>query len=969
MRRPGLRGYSVFSPIGPLWGRGYPGEFDGRSAPRAEEIGFDVLTAHFEDAASDLRREVAALQRELQAAAAERDEAIAQRAATAEVLEVINASPENLAAVFDAIVERAIRLCGADFGGMWLFENDRVLPVGGRNLPAAYLDYLNRDPPPPSQILGRAARERPYIHILDLVDTDAYRNGLALTVNSVKLGGIRTFLAVPLRDSGSIAGMINLYRQEVRPFTDNQIALVRAFAAQALIAMKNARLFNETRQALERQTATSEILRVISQSPTDARPVFDAIVLAAVRSLHCEGAFVLLREGDGVETVAGTMGQGLLPELPGRVPLDPAHNFPARAILSGQTLHVPDWSVANLPEHERNIQAAFGVNCGLWLPFIREGACIGVIGVGGTRPNQFGPKDIAQAESFRDQAVIAIENARLFNETQEALQRETATSEILSVISRSPTDAQPVFDAIVLAAVRSLRCDAAFVLLREGDAYYAASFATPDGMGEVPPDRLPLDPAANFPSRAILSGEKLYLPDWSKIDVPEHERNIQAAFGINSGLYLPLMREGVCIGVLGVGGYRANSIGPKETAQAESFRDQALIAIENARLFNETQEALARETATSEILRVISQSPTDAQPVFDSICSTAVQSLRCDFAFIMLRDGDAFIHPAGATPEGPLPELPGRTPLDPEANFPSRAILSGEKLYLPDWSKIELPEHERAIRAAFNVDSALYLPLLREDACIGLLAVGGHRADSFGPKDIAQAELFRDQAMIAIENARLFNETQEALERQTATAEILKIIAASPGDPQPVFDAIVESARRLLGAHSATIVRFDGGLSYLQAMTSVDAEADAAARATFPRPAPDRNSSFGARLWADGFAEIADTETELQGGAVTQIRARSVRSLVSVLLKVGGETFGFLTVSRREPGRFSPAQVALLRAFADQAAIAIENARLFNETKEALERQTATAEVLKVISRSVFDLQAVLDALLASAVR
>ena len=348
------------------------------------------MTAHFEDAAADLRRQVAALERELQAAAAERDEALAQRAATAEVFEVINASPENLAAVFDAISEKAIRLCGADFGGIWLFENGRVLPVGGRNLPQAYLDSLTRDPPPPSQVLGRAARERPYIHILDLIDTEAYRNGLALTVNSVKLGGIRTFLAVPLRDGGSTTGMINLYRQEVRPFTDNQIALVQAFAEQALIAMKNARLFNETQEALERQTATSEILRVISQSPTDARPVFERIVLTAARSLHCDFAFVLLRDGDAYIHTAGATPQGPMTDLaPDRVPIDPSANFPSRAILAKETLYLPDWSQIELPEHERNIREAFNITSALYLPLMREGECIGVIGVGGQPAEQF----------------------------------------------------------------------------------------------------------------------------------------------------------------------------------------------------------------------------------------------------------------------------------------------------------------------------------------------------------------------------------------------------------------------------------------------------------------------------------------------------------------------------------------------------------------------------------------------------
>ena len=205
----------------------------------------------------------------------------------------------------------------------------------------------------------------------------------------------------------------------------------------------------------------------------------------------------------------------------------------------------------------------------------------------------------------------------------------------------------------------------------------------------------------------------------------------------------------------------------------------------------------------------------------------------------------------------------------------------------------------------------------------------------------------------------------EARERESATAEILRIIATSPGDPQQVFDAIVESARRLLGGYSAAMERIEGDQTHLQASTSVDPAADAAMRTTFPRPVPE----FFARALRDGFAEIVDTETELQGPSLAHARAREVRSFIMVLLKVGGENFGTLAVSRREPGRFAPLQIQLLRTFADQAVIAIENARLFNETKEALAQQTATADVLKVISRSAFGIKTVLQALVDSAVR
>jgi GAF domain-containing protein len=220
-----------------------------------------------------------------------------------------------------------------------------------------------------------------------------------------------------------------------------------------------------------------------------------------------------------------------------------------------------------------------------------------------------------------------------------------------------------------------------------------------------------------------------------------------------------MLRNGKVEGVIVLARDEPGPFSPRVIELVQTFADQAVIAIENVRLFDEVQEALQRETATSEILRVIAGSPSDTKPVFDSICFTAVRSLRCDGAFVLMRDGDVFIHSAGATPQGPMTDLaPDRVPINPDANFPSRAILAKETLYLPDWSQIDLPEHERNIHAAFGVCSALYLPLLRKGECIGVIAVVGSRPNAFGLKEIAQAESFRDQAVIAIENARLFDE-------------------------------------------------------------------------------------------------------------------------------------------------------------------------------------------------------------------
>ena len=262
---------------------------------------------------------------------------------------------------------------------------------------------------------------------------------------------------------------------------------------------------------------------------------------------------------------------------------------------------------------------------------------------------------------------------------------------------------------------------------------------------------------------------------------------------------------------------RKSGIAPKAVGPPGS---SAASQEEVARLTRERDEALARQTATSEILRVISQSPTDARPVFDSIVLTAARLLRCDLVLVLLCDGATYSHAAVASPEGLFVDQgPTNFPIDPSANFPSRAIVDKKMLHLPDWSRIDLPEHELKIRKRFGVNSALYLPLLRGGGCIGLLTLVGKRPNTFGAAEIAQAESFRDQALIAIENARLFEAEQqrtreltESLDQQTATSKVLDVISRSAFDLKAVFEAVAESSVRLCGADRAFIYRFDGDM-------------------------------------------------------------------------------------------------------------------------------------------------------------
>ncbi len=910
----------------------------------------------------------------LLAVLAERDRELAeareQQAAVAEVLQAINASSGDLAAVFDSILEKAVRFCDATGGGLWLVEGDMARVVGGSHstLPRSFLDYVFRAPLPVTDVLGRTGRGRPFIHIDDLRATRAYQERAPYVVACVELGDMRTALLAPLRENGAVVGIFTLIRNHVRPFTDKQIALAETFAAQALIVIKNARLFNETRQALERQTATAEILRVISQSLTDARPVFERIVLTAARVLKCDLAAALLRDGDTFSPAASANAQGLLTDFvpASQVPIDPNANFPSRAILGKTMLHLPDWSLIDVPPHERVIQNLLGANSAIYLPLLREDECIGVLALVGTRPNNFGPKEIAQAESFRDQALIAIENARLFRETQEALEQQKASAEVLGAISKSVADTAPVFETILDACQRLFGSEEIGIYTIGDDEMVRAAAWRGPRAEEARHDVTPL--AESVTGRVIRERRTHHIPDLAtEPNLSPTLRDRVNRHGGASLLYAPMLWEDSGLGSIVVVRWPPRPFSEREQALLQSFANQAAIAIQNARLFNETKEALERQTATSEILRAIAGSPSDAQPVFESIVGSAVKRLQCDLAFVMLSDQRVFMPVAGANPEGLLSDLgPRQVPIDWDANFPSRALLSKETYYLPDWSDVELPPHERAIHELLGLSSAIYMPLLRDGEARGLLTLARNRPSSFSASDIAQAEAFRDQAIIALENARLFNETKEALERQTATANVLKVISQSVSDAAPVFETILESCQRLFGLEAVAVYLVEGGRVKGVAQRGWDG-------GDWGRDAqPLEGSSTGraiAERRAVHYPDLLADRPDIPEDKKIPLRERGGMSVLYAPMLSEDRGVGSIVVSRTPVRPFSDKEISLVQSFADQAAIAIQNTRLFNETQEALEQQKASGDVLRAIAQSVADATPVFENILDASQR
>jgi len=901
----------------------------------------------------------------------ETKEALERQTATSEILKVIASSPSDVKPVFDAILEGATRLCDAHLGVMNLYDGEHFRTVALRGGNAKFRKWVfERGPFKLPQLIheGRA------FQVADLASGEGYRTGSSPNaVGFVDLGRARTIMMVPLLKDRQLLGNLAIYRPKVRPFSQKQIDLVATFADQAVIAIENVRLFNETKESLERQTATAEVLRVISSSPTDTQPVFDAIARSCQRLFSGETVALALVAGGQVVPKAGVDGTGAALDLE-RLPPWPLDRGSATgaSVLDNRAINLADLSMVDEEfPRMKDLALRLGYRSGLWVPLRRESGAIGSISILRRESGAFTDQEVALAQTFADQAVIAIENVRLFNETKEALERQTATAEILKVISSSPTDTQPVFEAIAQSVVRL--CDGLYTYLGLFDGkmidFVAFHNVSPQALAIIK-ERFPSAPdLRSSTGRAILERTAIHIPD-VMADTEYSFKDLARADGYRAILAIPMLREGNPIGTIAVG--RRSPFTEDQIELVKTFADQAVIAIENVRLFNETKEALERQRATAEILSVIAGSPTDTKPVFDAIAACGAQLLGAVNAAILLRR-ESQVEVVGLSESLANNDLPGRVrvlPLDREKNFPSQVILDAKILHIPDWEGSDIPEFERNVAKAYGVKACLQVPLLHKGEGIGAIVVSRVTAGAFPEEDIALLKSFADQAVIAIENVRLFNETKEALERQTATAEILKVIASSPSDVQPVFDAIARSAVRLVGGHSASVTRVSGDHLHLVALTSTDSAADELVRSHYPMPLEGRNPMLEV-LRSGRTLLVRDTETDPrfpeEGREVA--RARGFRTIVFVPMLRDGAGAGVIHLAGVQPNSLTDSHVRMLETFADQAVIAIENVRLFNETKESLERQTATAEILKVISESPTDTKPVFETITQSAAR
>ena len=953
-------------------------------------------------------------------------EALEQQRAISEVLAVISSTPTALDEVLPALLERALPLVGADAG---LISRDIAVADDVRR---SQVTFYPPDPmrgrvfegqvDPRSRLLSNAAR-RSDQPVQFWGTAEAWAEQFP-DVQDVDRPQCR--IALVLRRQGTAIGNLHATRYAPVPFTDPQIALLQTFANQAVIAIENARLFDEVQsrtreleerntaltEALERQRATSEVLEVISRSPSDLPAVLETIGRSAMQLCQAERV-TLFRVEDGQSIGAYRYNPGPdWDELVGVArPLQPGSMI-STAVLERRTVEffgTPEDLAREFPRAPGQT-GDWAHEARLAVPLLAGAEPLGAFVVIRS-DRRFAPSEVALIETFADQAVIAMENARLFADLNESLEHQRATGEVLEVISRAPADLQAVVDAIVTRAAALTGSERAGLILVQGaDTHTVSSLqdgqfeadarlASPRvGAGQLTAETIHAAAVRERRTVMVHGGPDAIIAQYPGMR-PIQDATRARGFPLSGSLVqVPLLRDGTVFGLLGVRRTSPAAYTPAQIALLETFADQAVVAMENARLFDELQartreveernaqltETLEYQQATNEVLELISRAPTDLQAVLDAIVERASRLLASPNASVAFFHGTSR-HGVSTIDNGRLrPDMRLTTPLIDEGMLAPGSIAA---VVAREGRAVAVAGGAAAIRAQFPLvaqtheriraegrqpsGSMVSVPLGRTGVVFGSLTVGRPAPDPYTAAQVTLLETFAGQAVVAMENARLFEELQQSLEQRTATAEVLGIISRSPTDLDAVFEAIAERAARLCDAATHAIWLRDGDEIVLVAASNT------------LKPGERRSLSTGMVVTTAieeartiHLTDLAGPEGEAFPAAQAELVPQGRRAHLTVPLLREGVAIGSFGLGRTEPVPFTDQQVALIETFADQAVIAIENARLFDELQarnrevtEALEQQTAMAEVLRVIASAPTDLQQVLETILTTAHR
>jgi GAF domain-containing protein len=924
-------------------------------------------------------------------------ESLEQQTATSEVLRVISSSPGELEPVFQAMLENAVRICDAKFGVLNRHENGELRLGAMHNVPSAFAEFFDNAAGSyhavPGSVVDQVMRTKQVCHTAD--------NAAEFVGRAATLGGARSTVCVPMLKDDVLLGVITIYRQEVRPFTDKQIELVKNFAAQAVIAIENTRLLNELRQSLEQQTATADVLKVISGSPGELETVFQAILENATRISGAGFGNLLLRDPDGLRFRVAAL-YGANPEWTALRRRQPVINVgphsPIGRVLA--TRRVQD--VADIrKEHdylegEPSIVAladVAGARSFVAVPMLKDNELIGLISIYRLEIRPFTEKQTELVQNFAAQAVIAIENARLLGELRqrtgdltEALEQQTATSEVLQVISSSPGDLEPVFQAILKNA--TIICGAHFgtLTLYEQDQFRVTALHNAPPAYAEERRRNPivdLERAADL-RRLIDTRQAIHVADAS---TESADSPVVKLAGARTFLTVPMLKDNRLIGAIGIYRQEVRPFTNKQIELLQNFAAQAVIAIENTRLLNELRqrtddlsESLEQQTATSEVLKVISSSPGDLQPVFQAMLANATRICEAKIGTLYLYEGGGTYRAVAL--HGASAAYAEARKVQPVVHPPPGTSLArvAETRHVDHVADImELPAYSsRDPRVVQFVDlmgvrSTVTVPLLKENQLVGAISIFRQEVRPFTDKHIELVQNFAAQAVIAIENTRLLNELRqrtddltESLEQQTATTEVLKVISSSPGDLEPVFSSMLENATRICRAAFGSMLFLEGDAFRRVAMHNAPSKF-VEFNDRNPRLPWKGEKILGQVVATKQTVHVADAAVEDPETPICKVGG--ARTLLTVPMLKENEVIGTFGIYRQEVRPFTDKQIELVQNFAAQAVIAIENTRLLNELRQSLEQQTATAEVLGVISSSPGELAPVFQTILENAQR